>query len=509
MIASHLYPKQSFLLYTTTGVKMDAKLNILMVTSEAYPYAKSGGLADVVPNLAQELSRLGHCVKIIMPRYYGINRELLEKHPAPLGIPLANEEIWTGLYSTHLPGTAVEVYFIEHEELYGRDGIYGDSQTPVYHDNLKRFAVLSRGAFQLCKLLQWFPHIMHGHDWTAGPAMAYLKTLEYAGPFRHCRGVFTIHNIGYQGIFPPQEFQQLGLSSSDFETRGFAYHKQICLLQAGLANADLVTTVSKGYATEVLEPKLGFGMNKLLASKGEAFRGILNGMDYSIWNPAHDQLIPFPYDSKTLSNKGLNKNLIQEEAGLPVDAKIPLIGIVSRLVTQKGFKDLVDNEGLAIRKICEFPAQVIILGTGEQWIEQALIELSRELPNLRVYIRYNEKMSHLIQAGSDFFLMPSLYEPCGLTQMYALRYGTLPIVTPTGGLKDTVVDADSNIDSATGFYIQQPLSPDTLIEGVRRAVDLYNASPQIYLEMQKRSMKQRFDWKKAAQEYADFYQKEL
>lgn len=499
-------------MYTTPGVKMEKRLNILMVTSEAYPYAKSGGLADVIPNLAQELASLGHSVKIVMPRYYGITRDLLEKHPAPLGIPMGSTELWAGVFHTHIPETSVEVYFIEHEELYGRDGIYGDSQVPVYPDNAKRFAVLCRASFQLCKLLQWFPDIIHGHDWTAGPAMAYLKTIESAGPFRHTRGVFTIHNIGYQGIFPPEDFPQLGLSPEDFTRRGFSYHNNMCYLQAGLVNADLVTTVSPGYAQEVLEPELGFGMDGILRKKGTYFQGILNGMDYSVWNPGHDQLIPYPYDFRTLENKGLNKNLIQEEAGLPISAKTPLIGIVSRLVTQKGFKTMVEEDGRVLREICNLPAQVLVLGTGEPWIEKALVALADEIPNLRVYIRYNEKMSHLIQAASDFFLMPSLYEPCGLTQMYALRYGTIPIVSPTGGLKDTVVDVPQNPTTlsdrdqeATGFYLPEPLTAQGMIDGIQRAIGYYTSNPAMIREMQIRGMKLRFDWKVAAREYLDFY----
>lgn len=484
---------------------MAKSLNIMMVTSEFFPYAKAGGLADVIPRLAQELDARGHRVKVLLPRYYNIDRDLLDKFPAALGVPLGDREFWTAIYHSRIPGTNVEIYFLEHEELYGRDGIYALAGSPSFPDNALRFALLCRAAFQVCKLLDWYPDILHGHDWPSAPLFAYKRSIEARGPFLKTKTVFTIHNLGYQGIFPHEDFRDLGLDPQDASRLGFSYHGKLNFIQAALLNADAVTTVSPGYAQEVLQPELGFAMDKILRGKKDRFRGILNGMDYEVWNPGKDPLIPYHFDLESLANKELNKNYLQEQAGLELDAGIPLLGMVSRLVTQKGFAELLAEDGRALRAISSLPAQLVILGTGEEHIERELLRLAKEVPGLRVYIRYHEKMSHMIEAASDFFLMPSLYEPCGLTQMYALRYGTIPIVSPTGGLKDTVIDWQEDPRRATGFYIENPLSPGSLIEAVSRAVRIYQENPSKFREMQERGMVQRFDWEASAALYEDLF----
>jgi len=480
-------------------------MNILMVSSEVFPYAKSGGLADVLPKLAEALDKRGHRVKIVMPRYYGITRYLLDKHPAPLGIPMGDQEYWVGVYSTLIPGTRVEVYFLDHEQLFGRDGIYSEAGGPEFPDNVLRFGLLSRGAFQLAKMLNWFPDILQAHDWPAAPALAYLKSLESAGPFRKTKGVFTIHNLGYQGIFSQDQFKYLGLDPSDETRLGFSYHGGINFLQAALVCAHGISTVSPGYGEEILQPELGFAMDGLLNLKKNVLAGILNGMDYDIWNPKTDQLLPFLYDENNLEGKAKNKAALQELAGFSQTPGVPLIGMVSRLVTQKGFAHLVENDGEALRKICALPAQIIILGTGEKHIEKKLSDLALELPHLQVFIRYNEKTSHLIEAGSDFFLMPSLYEPCGLTQMYALSYGTIPIVSPTGGLKDTVVDRGKNPKTATGYYFPIPLTGTGMVETLAKATKVYRLQPKVHRAMILRGMALRFDWESAGRHYEEYF----
>lgn len=491
-------------------MRSSASKRILMVTSELFPYAKAGGLADVVPELARGLANMGHDVAIVLPRYYFIDRTQLEKLPAPLGVPMGSGEYWVGVHRSYLPGTKIAVYFIDREDLYGRDGIYGSSDEPNFHDNLLRFALLCRASLQLCKMLDWWPDIVQAHDWPAAPVLAYLSAVENRGPLATAKRVLTIHNLGYQGTFSSRDADYLDLSEFDLEKTRIRDGETLNFLKAGIWCADGVTTVSPGYAEEILQPKLGFGLDDFLRAKKQNFVGILNGMDYSIWNPSDDPHIPHAYDGDSMEGKRLNKAYLQELCALPVDPKIPLVGIVSRLVTQKGFAELVADDGMAIRTLCggdslNGPIQLVILGTGEKHIELKLVELSRQVPNLRVYIRYNERWSHLIEAGSDFFLMPSLYEPCGLTQMYALRYGTVPIVSPTGGLKDTVIDYAVNPAKSTGFYLPATLDSWGIVDTIRKAVRVYTDKPDDIAEMRRRGMSVRFDWKSAAKTYSLFF----
>jgi starch synthase len=487
-------------------------MKILMVSSEVFPFAKVGGLGDVIPHLSTALSSRGHDVKIFMPRYYRIDRVLLDRHPAPLEIRLGEEQLWGALYHSELPESDLDIWFLEHEGLFGRQGIYGDEQNRDFPDNIKRFAVLSKAAFSLCRQIQWFPDIIHSHDWASGLVQTYLKSHEATGQFLECAGVFSIHNIGYQGIFPADDLPVLGFGWEDFHSLGLEYHQKISTLKSALVCADQLTTVSPNYAREILAPELGFGMDGVLRERQSDLSGILNGMDYDEWNPGRDQHIPYPYDVESLQNKALNKNFVQQEANLEISTRPPMIGIVSRLVSQKGFALLMGESGEHLRKICrELDLQMVILGTGEDWIEESIRQVASEVPNLRAYIRYNEKMSHVIQAASDFFLMPSLYEPCGLTQMYALRYGTLPIVSPTGGLLDSVSDIIANPGTGTGILIEgsgengRDITEESLFESISRAVSLWQNRREDYVAAQKRGMAIRFSWDVAALGYEEVY----
>lgn len=477
-----------------------------MVSSEVYPYAKVGGLADVVPNLSRELNRQGHEVIILMPRYYQIDRLLLERHPAPLSVHLGEEEYWTGLYHQTMTDSHVEVYFLEHEQLYGREGIYGPPSGGDFSDNPIRFALLSKAAFQLCRLLGWYPDIIHSHDWPSALTATYLARQEHSGEFLHTRSVFTIHNIGYQGRFPQELIHGLGFGMKEAEHLGLIFQGELNFLRSALVNAHKISTVSPHYAEEILSPGAGFGMEDILNSRRKDVRGILNGMDYDTWNPAADQNLPYPYDVTELANKALNKNFVQQEAGMEISARPPLVGMVSRLVDQKGFDILLGPDGSNLDRICrELDLQLIILGTGDPAIEKSLRQAGDRYNNLRVYIRYNEKMSHIIQGASDFFLMPSRYEPCGLTQMYALRYGNLPVVSRTGGLADTVVDIDENPSEGTGIILESPMSEDALYEALKRSVQLWQQQRSSYETAQRRGMHLRFDWKHSADAYGEMY----
>ena len=479
-------------------------MNIIMISSEVFPFAKTGGLGDVVPQLSEALSGIGHDVKILMPLYGSIDRSVLTRLPSSLTVQIAGVNYSAGLYRKELTGGST-VYFLDYEPFYGRSNIYVDESGNDYPDNLLRFALLSRAVFALCSSMNWRPDIINAHDWSSALAMTWLRK-EQQGFFAETSGVFSIHNIGYQGIFDFDQFPTLGFSQGEYQGLGFAYYEKISLLRSALACADSIVAVSPQYAREILGDEFGFGMQDLLRKRRDRLSGILNGADYNVWNPESDKLIPHRFDSGNMADKARNKRTLQEEHGLESSDRPPLIGIVSRLVTQKGFKLLLGEEGSNLRRICtELDIQLIILGLGEAWIEEALQEIAAEQDNFSVIIGYNEQTSHLIQAASDFFLVPSLYEPCGLTQIYALRYGSLPIVSRVGGLLDTVIDID---DDGTGILIGTAsdidLNSESIFHALDRACKLWQ-NRQHYLLAQQQAMEKRFTWEQAAQKYTEIY----
>ena len=477
-----------------------------MISSEAVPFAKSGGLGDVVSALAKELHNAGHDVRIILPRYYNIDRDKLQLMPQPLGVPLGFGEEWTAVYTTKLLDSEVPVYFLDNEHLFGRKGIYGPTPDSEYPDNAKRFTLLSRGAFQLCKLLGWIPDIMHAHDWPAAMVPVYLYTWERETVFSNTAGIFTIHNLGYQGIFPKQEFHHTQLSWEHFHYSGFEFHDKVNFLQAGLRNADVLTTVSPTYAREIQEPKNGFQMDGVLRHRKNDLFGILNGIDYSVWNPETDKHLPLHYTAADMKNKTKVKLELQKKFELPRDETIPVISMITRLVDQKGMGPLLGPSYGSLYKICaELTVQFIVLGTGETWCEEELKSLASKLPNLRIHLDYNSSLAHLIEGGSDFFLMPSKYEPCGLNQMYSLRYGTLPIVRRTGGLADTVENYDQSDGSGTGFVFDD-LTPESIFNTVGWAVWTWYNNPEHIRAMRKSAMQKRFSWEKSTDKYLNIYQ---
>lgn len=480
-------------------------MKILMVTSETVPYAKTGGLADVVSALAKQLKKHGHDVRIIMPKYYGITPEGKTKHEAPLSIPLGFGEVWCGVYEEMLPGTEVPVYFLDHEGLYGRDGVYG-AYGEGYIDNCKRFTVLSRGAFQLCKMLDWYPDIMHAHDWPTAIVPLYLNSWEKEGYFTKTASVLTIHNLGYQGWFPKDDIHYLQLEWEEFHASGLEFFDDVNFLKSGIANSDIITTVSPTYAKEIQSTEHGNMLETQLKLREGDLYGILNGMDYDHWNPEDDPLIPAHFSHKDLTGKAKNKAELQKRMGLEVAPEKPLIGIVSRLVDQKGFGALCGPGYGSLFSICsEMDCQVVILGTGDNWCENELRTLSHKLPNLNATIAFDNSLAHLIEAGSDFFLMPSAYEPCGLNQMYSLRYGTLPIVRNTGGLADTVENYNQETGEGTGFVFNE-LTPGSIYDTVGWAVWAWYNQPKHIEKMKKRAMQLRFSWDHSAVEYERIYE---
>lgn len=484
---------------------------ILFVTSELVPFAKSGGLADMVSSLSLALFTLGYDVRIVLPRYYMIDRTFLKKHPRPLSVPLGWSEVWCAIYESYLLDSGVLVYFIDHEALFGRDGIYGSTASSSFDDNLERYTVLSRGAFEVCKMLNWIPDVIHTHDWPTALASVYLNTWEESGVFSRTASVFTIHNIAYQGWFPKDQLFVTQLNEGDFLRQGLESLGNINLMRAGIISSDCITTVSPTYAKEIQTSEYGEGQELLLYQKKNHVWGILNGVDTQLWNPQTDKYIqPYSYSLKDMKNKIKLKLFLQKRLELSVSEKKPIIALISRLVSQKGTELLLNEWGILARIMHYYPdSQIIILGTGEVRFEEELKALaSRFTHNIKVRIGFDESLSHMINAGSDFLLMPSLYEPCGLNQLYALRYGTLPIVRRTGGLADTVDDYTVENAGGTGWLFDD-YSVDACWNSVNSALETYYYRPHHIQSMQVRAMQKDCTWEKSAKIYHKVYETAL
>ncbi len=486
-------------------------MKILMVSAECVPFAKTGGLADAVAALAGSFSKMGHEVKIVMPRYYKIDRKKLTPLEGPMGVPVGMGQEWTEVYYTSLPGYPdATVYFIDHELCFGRDGVYGTKAEPDFYDNPYRFSLLAHGAFQLCNKLGWFPDVVHAHDWSAGLVPVLLKHVCRQQPqFSKCASVFTIHNMGYQGVYGKEKFTDLGIDWNLYYGAGFERDGAINFMQAAITCADMITTVSPTYAGEIQTGEGGFGMDGLLRVRSEVIRGIVNGVDTDVWNPSKDSYIPEKFSVTKMAGKAVCKEALQKEFGLPVRKDVPVIGMVGRLAAQKGIAQVFGPGYGCIYNICStMDCQVVIIGSGEKWAEQEINNLQSKLPNLRAKIGYSEELSHLIEAGSDFFLMPSQYEPCGLNQMYSELYGTLPIVRRTGGLCDTVQNYNQETGDGTGFMFDS-LTPGAIYDTVGWAVWAYYNKKDHIKKMQKTAMKQDFTWEMSCNKYLEVYKEAL
>jgi starch synthase len=489
-------------------------MKILMVSSEAVPWAKTGGLADMVSALSISLAKLGHEVKIVIPRYYSVDRGGLKLLPGAMGTPMGGGiEEWSAVYYTDMPGTGkknpVKVYFIDHEIFFGRDGIYGNQIETDFLDNSRRFSFFCRAAFQLCRKIKWYPDVLHAHDWPAAVAPVYLKFAERVPGgdkgFKKTISILTIHNLGYQGIYSKDNFNYMGLGWDVFYNAGFEDWSMLNMLKAGLYSADKLNTVSPNYAEETKTQANGFRLDGVLRYRSADYCGILNGIDTNVWNPAKDKYIPETYSKKNMEGKAKAKAALQKEFGLYPDSETPVIGMVTRLTEQKGVGDLFGPTYGCAWSICrDLNLQMVLLGSGEYWCEHEVSGLSSRLSNFKVRIGYSEKISHLIEAGSDFFLMPSRYEPCGLNQMYSLIYGTLPIVRRTGGLADTVQNYDEKTGSGTGFMFDY-LSPSSIYDTVTWAVWTWHNKRKDIKKMQERGMSQDFSWELSAKKYIDMY----
>jgi len=479
-------------------------LKILFIASECTPFAKTGGLGDVVGALPKYLRRLGHDVRILMPLYSSIDRI---KHGIQFDgsacIHMGNrEEHWVGIHSALLD-QEVPVWFIEYERFFGRAGIYHEA-SGEYGDNAFRFALLSKASLQVCKDKNFIPDIMHCHDWCAALVPVYLKTWDRVlSPLSNTASVLTIHNIGYQGVYHSSAFPYIGIGPEHLTPEKMEDHGKINLLKAGVAFADALTTVSPSHAIELLDPVGGCGLAPFLNSRRDDLFGILNGVDYDHWNPEVDLSIPAQYSGSNLEGKARCKLELQRRFGLEPKADVPLFGIISRFAQQKGFDLIREALPLALQNMA---LQVVILGNGDRHTEDFFNWLPSAYPGrVGSHVGFSNELSHWIEAGTDFFLMPSLYEPCGLNQMYSLKYGTLPIVRATGGLNDTIENYNEQTGEGTGFKFILPTS-SALYDTMGWAVSTWFDRPQHIQQLRKQAMNREFSWEDAAQKYLHVYQ---
>jgi len=478
-------------------------VKILFASSEAAPLIKTGGLADVSGSLPRTLRAGGEDVRLALPAYPAVlqavsNPTLL----ADLQVPGHDGPV--RLLTAEAPQLDVPLYLVDAPGLFDRDGNpYVDATGHDYLDNAQRFAVLCRAlvALALGRVDHWRPDVVHCNDWQTALVPALLAQ-EWERPAT----LFTIHNLAYQGLFDRDTFDALELPAALWSPHALEFHHQLSFIKGGIAFADVVTTVSPSYAREICTPTLGYGLDGLLRHRGERLQGVLNGIDNTVWDPAGDPLLPANYDASDLSGKALCKRELLRTFGLPESPGSLLFGHIGRLVSQKG-ADLIVSILPSLMAAPE--ARLVVLGSGDAKLETFLRKAAERYPErVAVHIGYNEPLSHLVEAGSDVFLMPSRFEPCGLNQMYSLRYGTVPVVHSTGGLADTVVDATSRAlfdDTATGFTFEHA-DADGLWWAVSRAIELHRR-PAIWWEKLVRScMAQNFDWRVSAQHYRELYQ---
>jgi starch synthase len=464
-----------------------------MVASEAAPFATTGGLAEVIGSLAPSLRAQGEDVAVFLPRYRAIGLQGLTRAFDDLQIWLGSDSYAASLYQATDRG--VPYYFLDCPPLFDRDGLYGDSSGD-YPDNYLRFAVFSRAALEVVRRL-FRPQVIHCHDWQAALAPVYLRTLAACDPtFLGLKTVLTIHNLGYQGLFDRAILPKIGLDAALFRPDGLEYFGQVGLLKGGLLYSDALTTVSRKYAEEIQTPELGFGLDGVLRTRAGALSGILNGVDYAQWDPRTDSFLAARYSPENLRGKRECKADLLDACGLPREnLERPLIGIVSRFAGQKGF-ELIEE---IAAELLEEDLSLVALGTGDPLCEKFFTGLAEANPDrVAVRIAYDNALAHKIEAGADIFLMPSLYEPSGLNQMYSLRYGTVPVVRATGGLDDT-------IDAETGFKFQE-YSGVALLEAVRAALAAYR-DPDRWAGMMLAGMRKDYSWQASASEYAALYRR--
>jgi starch synthase len=480
-------------------------LSILFAASEAAPFAKEGGLGDVVGALPKYLAKLGHDVRVVIPRYYSVNREKygLKLLPGTLVVPMGIiGHQYCGVYEGRLPGSDVPIYFLDHEAYYGRAGLY-QQDGQGYMDNDNRFVFLSKAALELCKMLNYTPDVIHSHDWHTAIIPALLNTSylhdRYVGD---SATLLTLHNMQHQGNYYPGLMEVLDIGWKHFNFLELEKDDQVNLLKGGICHATLLNTVSEGYAREIQTAEYGWGLEGAVRARRADLTGIINGVDYDEWDPASDHCIAATYTNRTVKKgKAVCKRDLQATLGLLQRADVPLFGVVSRMVKQKGTDLLAE----AIPRILAMDVQFVMVGNGEPWAHFYFGDIAAQYPEkFACHIGYDEPLAHKVEAGADFFVMPSAFEPCGLNQMYSLAYGTPPIVRATGGLEDSVVNFDERALTGDGFKFYN-LNATALYDTIGWAVYTFFNNPKGLAALRKNGMQKRFTWETAAGKYETLY----
>jgi starch synthase len=480
-------------------------MKIAFASSEVFPYAKTGGLGDVAGALPIELSKLGHEVKIFMPKYNTFGEIEHGLHYqwdiGEIPIRVAGLVHSVHVHTATLPNSNVQIYFVDCPHYFHRFRVYTDDK-----DEDERFILFSKGIIEILQRLKWAPDIIHCNDWQTGLLPLLLKeNYSWDKMFDNTATVFTIHNVAYQGRFPKNAFYKAEIREIHSQSGGLGeYEGGVNFLKTAILTSDIINTVSNTYAQELLTSDFGEGMQDFLVKRRNDFYGIINGIDYSVWDPEKDFILPHHFSINDLSGKLLNKKFLVEHLNFSIDESVPLIGIISRLVSQKGF-DLV---GQVLDELMLLDAQWLILGSGEQKYEDLFRSISFEHPEKVYFYRgYNNELAHLIEAACDIFLMPSKFEPCGLNQIYSLRYGTVPVVRKTGGLADTVYDWNESLakglKTGTGYTFSD-YSGKALLHSVQRAIQDFHLK-DVWKKIQANGMNKDFSWKKSAEKYAALY----
>lgn len=487
------------------------KLKILFVTSEVVPFVKTGGLADVSSALPQVLTELGHEVRILCPKYGAVDTRKYRIHDvvrlSDISVKIGDKQVTYSIKSSFLPGqkVRVQIYFLAQEEYFGsRSGLYTDPITGKdYKDNDERFILLSRSVFELVNRLGWVPDIIHCNDWQTGMLPAYLKTIykndETFGKFKT---LFTIHNLAYQGEFPKSSFKKTGLPEEFNSEKGIEIYEKINFMKSGLIFSDVINTVSENYANEIrTDEELSAGLKQVLSKRKNDLYGILNGIDTRTWNPEIDKKIPCNYHSRYLEGKRENKKALCEKFNFEYDENTPVIGIISFLLDAKG-TDLISE---IFPELMKQNLKIVLLGTGDQKYHHFFEKMSSAYPDkFACYLGFNEELAHLIEAGSDIFLMPSRYEPCGLNQLYSLNYGSVPIVRETGGLADVIVRYNEKTGEGNGFSFKN-YDSGALLKELNRALSVFSNDKKAWVKIMKTGMRLDLSWINSAKKYIDLY----
>lgn len=477
-------------------------MRILLASSEVFPYSKTGGLADMTGALAKYLALAGQTVGIVTPLYTGIRERFPDLKPSrtrirlPLGARMVEAGVWT-----HDTPAGFTVYFVDQPEFYGRPGLYMEKGVE-YPDNAERFIFFSKCVVHLARTLRWQPELVHVHDWQVGLVPLFVRHLQWREDWTKApRVCFTIHNQAFQGNFAVWKYELTNLPWDYFQSKGIEFYGAMNCLKAGIVYSDMITTVSPRYAREIMTEAFGCGLDGVLRERQSSLTGILNGVDYDVWKTVNNPHLKHSYSADNLEGKALEKLDLQSELGLPQDRNIPLFGSVTRLSDQKG----IDITLPALEEMLSDNMQFVFLGGGDPLFEQEFRSLAARHPaKVAVRIGYDDGLAHRIEAGSDFFLMPSKFEPCGLNQLYSLRYGTVPIVRATGGLDDSVIDATDNIDEANGIKFYE-YSARALAKAIRKALVLYER-PDLLEHYRQNGMTADFSWEKTAEEYLRLFE---